>query len=65
MTRYITRRPVRSFWVEDETYSEPASNGLPVVSDHVATFTGLLDAEGDEIWRAPDPIGFNFWSDEQ
>jgi hypothetical protein len=65
MTRYTTRRPVRLFYVEDDTYSEPSSVGLPEVPDHVATFTGLIDADGREIWRSPDPIGFVFWSADQ
>jgi len=28
------------------------------VCDHEAVYTGLLDADGDEIWREPNPIGF-------
>jgi len=60
MTRYTTRHTPRSFYVEDDVYSEPSSAGVPVVSDHVATYTGLVDASGGEIWRSPDPIGFDF-----
>lgn len=60
MPRYFSARPTRSFWVEDEVYSGPMDNGPPQVCDHVATDTGLLDANGDTIWRAPDPIGFQF-----
>lgn len=59
MSRYFTRaaRP-KAFWVEDETYSEPINNGLPTVCDHEATDTGLLDKDGNSIWRGPNPIGF-------
>lgn len=28
------------------------------VPDHEATDTGLLDKDGNSIWRAPNPIGF-------
>lgn len=28
------------------------------VSDHEAIDTGLLDADGNTIWRMPNPIGF-------
>lgn len=59
MPRYFTqaRRP-RLLWVEDETYSDPINNGLPVVDEHVAVDTGLLDVRGEIIWRGPNPIGF-------
>jgi hypothetical protein len=60
VSRYFSRRPARSFWVEDETYDGPVHLGTPQVSDHVVTDTGLLDAYGNTIWRAPDPIGFRF-----
>lgn len=58
MPRYFAR--ARSFWVEDETHSEPMNFGPPEVCEHVATDTGLLDRHGNRIWRAPDPIGFRF-----
>lgn len=31
------------------------------VSDHQPINTGLLDNEGNTIWRAPNPIGFHRW----
>ena len=56
MSRYFTRG---SGWVEDETFSS-APGPLPSVCapEHEATDTGLLDAKGKRIWRAPNPIGF-------
>jgi hypothetical protein len=61
MSRYFTRpkAATRSFWVEDDC-DNYSSQGVPEVPDHVATHTGLLDANGDDIWRAPNPIGFRF-----
>lgn len=57
MPRYFTRaKRVRSDdfdWSND--ISRPCSLDVP---DHEPTFTGLLDADGDEIWRAPRPMGF-------
>jgi hypothetical protein len=56
MTRYVRRprsiRP-RCEWDEDV----PLVPHLDV-PDHKASFTGLLDANGEEIWREPRPVGF-------
>ncbi len=55
MARYVTRS--RSAWVDDDMWSEPMRNELVVtVSEPVCT--GLLDAEGNSIFRLPNPIGF-------
>ncbi|EPR09773.1 hypothetical protein M527_06500 [Sphingobium indicum IP26] len=39
---------------------EPIGNAwhIPAVSDHEASDTGLIDASGDPIMRAPNPMGF-------
>lgn len=55
MARYFSRP--RSFFVADDVYVEPATT-IPTVSDHEAIDTGLLDADGNPIYRAPNPIGF-------
>lgn len=59
MPRYFTRakrpRADDDLWTDD--ISRPHSIE---VCDHEATDTGLLDARGDMIWRAPNPIGFRF-----
>ena len=56
MPRYVTRpkatRP-RMEWDDDV----PLVPSL-TVDDHEAVCTGILDSNGDEIWRAPNPIGF-------
>lgn len=46
-------------WIEDPRFAEdsPLIPGCDV-DEHVPTFTGLLDPNGDEIWRDPRPIGF-------
>lgn len=31
----------------------------PIASDHEPTFTGVLDANGQKIYRQPEPIGFH------
>lgn len=57
MSRYFTRP--RSFFVADEdTWTVSVAAHMPTVSGHGATDTGLLDANGDMIMRAPNPIGF-------
>ena len=57
MARYFTTRAAKALWVGDDTYVEPMVQ-VPSVPDHEATDTGLLDADGDRIMRAPRPIGF-------
>lgn len=59
MPRYFTR-PRSSLWVEDTVPREGRVPDTPNVPEHVATDTGLLDANGSTIWRAPPPIGFRF-----
>ena len=56
MARYYTRPKA---WVEDEdAWDAHVSDHIPTVSDHEPTDTGLLDANGEAIWRAPNPVGF-------
>jgi hypothetical protein len=59
MPRYFVRRaPVRaSLYVENDHYGRPQDHTL-TVDEHVPTFTGILDASGEEIWREPRSIGF-------
>jgi len=58
MARYFTKASApKANWIADETWVDAQSH-VPTVADHEPTFTGLLDARGDEIWRAPRPIGF-------
>jgi hypothetical protein len=54
VSRY-TRRPRA---VDDFIADEPPLLPSLSVDDHLAVFTGLLDAEGEEIWRTPNPMGF-------
>jgi hypothetical protein len=57
--RYFTRRPRAGLdypRIADHV-SDPLVPALEV-SDHEPTFTGLIDKGGEEIWRAPRPIGF-------
>jgi hypothetical protein len=53
MPRYSTR-PRASDWFDNDGPLIPDCN----VDEHVARFTGLLDASGEEIWCEPRPIGF-------
>lgn len=55
MSRYFTRNPApRADW-SDSDYPMLPDISVP---DHESTNTGLLDASGDPIWRAPNPMGF-------
>lgn len=57
MARYFSRPT--SLWVEDEAaWDAPICANMPTISDHEAINTGLLDANGQTIWRAPNPVGF-------
>lgn len=63
MARYFIRPQANRLWVEDEIFSnEGALVPNLSVSDHIATDTGLLDAKGDCIMRAPNPVGF-IWNE--
>lgn len=59
MGRYFSKAPkaYRPHICEDTWYVDPV---LPSLSadDHDPVFTGLLDARGEQIWRAPNPMGF-------
>lgn len=59
MARYFTRPAAKAVIRADDYWPEapPYVTNL-TVSDHEATDTGLLDASGDAIMRAPNPIGF-------
>lgn len=54
---YVQRRPLVAV-SEDDWYPTGNSWFVPTVSDHEAVDTGLVDADGDPIMRAPNPIGF-------
>lgn len=60
MARYFSRRPRAEGWVSDDLYDDERGAFLPhlTVDEHVATDTGLLDADGFTIMRAALPIGF-------
>lgn len=64
MPRYFIRasRPKADGWVADDVWSEDSGGHIPDVPEHVAVDTGLLDADGNSIMRAPNPIGF-IWDD--
>jgi hypothetical protein len=57
VSRYFTapraKRP-RAEWWDDQGPLLPNLH----VPDHEAADTGLLDADGNTIWRAPNPMGF-------
>lgn len=57
MTRYFSKP--KSFYVADEdSWESPSMCPDITVCDHEPTDTGLLDENGETIWRAPNPVGF-------
>jgi hypothetical protein len=61
VSRYFTRpRAGKPVYIETPLWDdqEPHRPHLEV-PDHEPTFTGLIDARGDEIWRGPNDIGFH------
>lgn len=60
MSRYFTRRPTAKGWQGDDLYDDERGGLKPdlYVSDHDATDTGLLDANGMTIFRYQNPCGF-------
>jgi len=59
MPRYI-RRPVKRVRSDAECFGwdEPPLLSTIEVSESEPVDTGLLDSDGNEIWRMKDPIGF-------
>lgn len=57
MPRYMSA-PVRALWVEDDVPERRDDGPVLQVDDSCWTRTGLLDADGRDIWRGPNPIGF-------
>lgn len=56
MSRYFVRP--RCWVADDDVWPADVAGHIPCVSDHDAIDTGLLDANGDTIMRAPNPMGF-------
>lgn len=56
MARYFTKAV--SPRADDDYWPEPPLITSIVVCDHEAVDTGLLDASGNTVWRAPTPVGF-------
>lgn len=54
--RYFIRS--RAWVADDDVWPADVAGHIPSVSGHSAIDTGLLDANGDTIMRAPNPMGF-------
>mgnify|MGYP003432027334 FL=1 len=54
MTRYVSGPRPRAFFYDDDPPLVPDLT----VDDHDMVDTGLLDGDGNVIWRAPNPMGF-------
>jgi hypothetical protein len=64
MNRYFSARPTKAFYVEDDIFVKQRDcTAAPIVPEHIATDTGLIDLNGNCIMRAANPIGF-IWSDQ-
>lgn len=59
MSRYFVQKRQPPLRASDDDWV-PVGNSwhVPLVADHEAVDTGLLDANGDPIMRAPNPMGF-------
>ena len=57
MSRYYAVRAPAAIWVGDDVFVDSMRPALNV-PDHEATDTGLLDANGNQIMRAPRAMGF-------
>lgn len=55
---FIARKPAKAWVGDEDVWSADVAKAIPTVCDHEATDTGLLDANGDCIMRAPNPMGF-------
>lgn len=58
MTRYVIK-PQRPPRADDDYHWRPMHQlGHPSVFFSDPVPTGLLDADGNQIYRSPDPVGF-------
>jgi hypothetical protein len=55
MARYVSRKPRAD---DDYDWYEPPFLTSVEVTESEPVDTGLLDSEGNSIWRVNDPIGF-------
>lgn len=55
MSRYFSAAPPRADNTHGFDHDGPRDLYVP---EHVPYYTGLLDSHGNDIWRAPNPIGF-------
>lgn len=60
MSRYFVKRPRAEGWCGDDLFDDERGGFTPsiTVDEHVAIDTGIMDADGNSIWRAPNPVGF-------
>ncbi len=59
---YTTKRPTKG---DFEDYLDVPYVPQLVVFEKEPEFIGLLNADGEPIWRVPDPIGFLWFEDEE
>lgn len=55
MPRYVIRPRADT---ECDWWTADRIQPVPQVSDHQHVDTGLVDRNGNSIWRSPNPIGF-------
>lgn len=55
MPRYVAKPRAEA---DCDWWSRSDAPPVPTVDDHQPRDTGLLDANGNTIWRLPNPIGF-------
>ena len=54
--RYTTKRPAA--WYEFVPSGDGDRLPQPQVAEREPVWTGLVDADGNRIYKLPDPIGF-------
>lgn len=55
MPRYVTKSIRAGDWIWQE---ETKIQYISTVSDHIVKETGLLDKDGQKLYRFPNPMGF-------
>jgi hypothetical protein len=61
--RYRAIRPRASVFCEDDIRIDPHPGMSVNVHETEPVYTGLLDADGNELVRMPEPIGFIHFED--
>ena len=63
MSRYVTKPKPKASDGADAPQASPLPHPQVFVADPIKT--GLVDKDGHDLYRLPDPVGFVRWQDSE